>query len=252
MKLRWCLLLAIPFVAHAADKLSVAAAANLVFALESLTREFKATEPSTDVTVVTGASGNLVAQIQNGAPFDLFLSADVDYPEQLVRRGFADASSFTKFATGRLVLWTTRPRVDVTSTAAVVRDPNVRRIAIANPKTAPYGEAAREAMSKLGLWEAAKTKIVVGESISQTAQFVDTGNADAGFVAMSLVLSPRLKERGRWQEIDASLYSPLDHAAVITKRGVNNPAAARFLRFLGGAEARAILERFGYHMPSGP
>lgn len=248
MKRLWLLLLT-PFSAVAADKLSIAAAANLAYALESLTAEFKKAESATHVTVVTGASGNLVAQIQNGAPFDVFLSADVEYPEKLVSLGFADARSFTKFAVGRLVLWSTRPQVDVNSVAALVRDPKVRKIAVANLTTAPYGKAAREALTKLGLWQEAEAKIVVGENITQTAQFVETGNADAGFVALSLVLSPKLKDKGRWQEIAAELYSPLEQGAVITKKGEHNPASARFLKFLSSPEARAVLERFGYRIP---
>ncbi|MGH7957717.1 MAG: molybdate ABC transporter substrate-binding protein [Opitutaceae bacterium] len=249
MKRIWLLLFLIPFSAVAADKLSIAAAANLIYALESLKAEFKKTEPATNVTVVTGASGNLVAQIQNGAPFDVFLSADVEYPEKLVSLGMADARSFTKFAVGRLVLWSTRPQVDVSSVPRLVRDPKIQKIAVASMTTAPYGKAAREALTKLGLWQEAESKIVIGENITQAAQFVETGNADAGFVAMSLVLSPKLKDRGRWQEIDADLYSPLEQAAVITKKGESNPAAARFLRFLRGPEARAIFERFGYRLP---
>jgi molybdate transport system substrate-binding protein len=235
---------------ESSSKLSIAAAANLVYTLESLKTEFQKAEPTTEVTVTTGASGNLVAQIQNGAPFDVFLSADLEYPEKLVSLGFADSKSLTKFAVGRLVLWTTRPGIDVTSVAALVHDAKVRKIAVANMTTAPYGKAAREALTKLGLWQDAEPKIVTGENITQTAQFVETGNADVGFVAMSLVLSPKLKDRGRWQEIDASLYSPLEQAAVITKKGANNPAAARFLAFLHSPAARAVLERFGYRLPN--
>jgi molybdate transport system substrate-binding protein len=245
----WLCLLLLPFSAGAADKLSLAAAANLVYALESLTAEFKKAGPATEVTVVTGASGNLVAQIQNGAPFDVFLSADLEYPKKLVSLGLADARSLTTFAVGRLVLWSTHSQVDVQSVAAVVRDPRVRKIAVANLTTAPYGRAARETLTRLGLWREAEARIVIGENITQTAQFVETGNADAGFVALSLVLSPKLKDKGRWLEIDAALYSPLEQGAVITKKGGDNAAAARFLKFLSSPEARAVLERFGYRIP---
>ena len=239
----------LPLSATAAEKLSIAAAANLVYALEALNAEFRKAEPATEVTVVTGASGTLVAQIQNGAPFDVFLSADLEDPEKLVSLGLADRASLTPFAVGRLVLWTTRPGVDVSSVAAVVRDPQTQKIAVANLTTAPYGMAAREALTRLGLWAEAEPKIVIGENITQTAQFVETGNADAGFVAMSLVLSPRLANQGRWQEVDAALHSPLTQGAVITLRGERNPASARFLRFLRGPEARVIFERFGYRVP---
>ena len=121
--------------------------------------------------------------------------------------------------------------------------------ALAQDIPAPYGKAAREALGKLGLWEIVEPKVVIGENITQTAQFVETGNADAGFVAMSLVLSPKLKGKGRWQEIPANLYSPLEQGAVVTQHGAGNPAAKRYLVFLRGPKARAVLERFGYRVP---
>ena len=242
-------LLALPMGAVAADRLSIAAASNLTYALEALNAEFTRTHPSTQLTVVTGASGNLVAQIQNGAPYDVFLSADLEYPEQLVARGLADRSSLVTFAVGRLVLWTTLEGIDVSSPATLVRDPRVMKIAVAHLKTAPYGRAAREALTALGVWTIAEPKIVIGENVTQTAQFVETGNVEAGFVAMSLVLSPRARAKGRWHEVDAGLYSPIEQGAVITRRGEGNPAAARYLTFLRSPEARAVLERFGYRAP---
>ena len=251
MKPLWLLLvLLLPVSARAADKLSIAAASNLVYALESVTAAFKKAEPATEVSVVTGASGTLVAQIQHGAPFDVFLSADLEYPEKLVSLGLADAKTSTTFAVGRLVLWTTRPQVEISSVPVLVRDPKIRKIAVANLTTAPYGKATREVLTKLGLWMEAERKVVIGENITQTAQFVETGNADAGFVAMSLVLSPKLKDKGRWLEIDRSLHSPIEQGAVITKRGGSNPASNRFIKFLTSPEARTIFERFGYSIPS--
>lgn len=247
-KLLLCFLL-LPLSGFTADKLSVAAAANLIYAIDALNAEFKRQQPATVVTLVTGASGNLVTQIQNGAPFDLFLSADREYPEKLVALGLADGATLTRFAVGRLVLWTTRPQLELTSLATLVRNPTVQKIAVANLRTAPYGRAAHEALTRLGLWAEAEPKIVVGENVTQTSQFVETGNADAGLVAMSLVVSPRLKGKGQWVEIDGALHSPLEQAAVITKIGTRNPAASRYLAFLRGPEARAVLERFGYRIP---
>jgi molybdate transport system substrate-binding protein len=243
------LLLFLPSALLAGDKLSIAAAANLVYALDPLDAQFKQAEPDTDVTVAIGASGSLVAQIENGAPFDLFLSADMDFPEALIAKGGGEKDTLTKFAIGRLVLWTTRQSLDLSSIAGVVRSPVVLKLAIANTKSAPYGRAAREALTQLGLWDEAQAKLVVGENISQTAQFIETGNADAGFVAMSLVLSPKLKDRGRWIEIPANLYAPLDQGAVITQRGRDNAAAKRYLLFLKSPHAQAILARFGYLSP---
>jgi molybdate transport system substrate-binding protein len=231
------LLLLLPVAAFAGDKLFVAAAANFVYVLDPLNAQFKKLEPETEVTVVTGSSGNLVAQIKNGAPYDLLLSADMQFPEALIKSGFGEKESLTRFA------------VALSSVADVVRSPAVQKLAIANVDTAPYGRAAKEALVKLGVWTAAEPKIVTGENITQTAQFVETGNADAGFVAMSLVLSPKLKNKGVWIEVPAELYAPLDHGAVITQHGRGNSAAKRYLIFLHGAEAREIFARFGYRVP---
>ena len=235
--------------ASAEEQVAVAAAANLVYALDALNAEFAKAEPGVAVTTETGASGTLVAQISNGAPYDVFLSADLDFARKLVRLGGADGSSLRTFAIGRLVLWTTRPGLALTSVDSVVRDPSVQRLAVANPRTAPYGAAAVEALAKLGLAEVAKPKIVFGENITQTAQYVSSGNADAGFVALSLVLSPKLKGQGRWIEVPPALYTPLEQGAVLTKRGAGNAAARRYLEFLASPAARAVLERFGYTLP---
>lgn len=248
---RWLLLffLGLPLAAFAADKVTIAASANLVYAVEELKAAFKKAEPTTELQVVIGASGSLVAQIQNGAPFDVFLSADLEYPQQLIDRGLAGSNSVVTFAVGRLVLWSTRPGVDVSSLPALLENPAVKRIAVANLITAPYGKATREALTRLNLWERVQPRIVYGENVTQTAQFVETGNADAGFVALSLVLSPKLTNKGRWQEVDPSLYSPLEQGAVITRRGAGNPASARFMAFLRNNEARIVFERFGYRVP---
>jgi len=234
------------------ESLSVAAAANLVYALDALDAAFQKANAGVELTRQTGASGSLVAQIVNGAPYDLFLSADADYPRRLADRGGADRASLAVFAYGRLVLWTTRPSLEPASLASVVRDPSVARIAIANPDIAPYGRAARQALERLGLMTEAGTKLVMGESVAQAAQFVETGNADAGLVALSLVLSPRLRERGRWIEVPRTLYEPIEQAAILTNRGAANPAARRYLAFLAGGGARKILEDFGYGVPPSP
>jgi len=237
---------------HAEEKVSVAAAANFIYALGGLNADFANAAPDIKVITATGASGSLVAQIKNGAPFDVFLSADVDYPRALIAAGEADEKSLTTFATGRLVLWSMKADLDVRAIAATVRDPAVKKIAIANRDTAPYGRAAQQALEKLGAWPDAQRKLVVGENITQTAQFVETGNADAGFVALSLVLSANLKARGHWAEVPAALYAPLAHGAVLTTRGAANPAARKYLEFLQSAVARKVLERFGYGVPASP
>lgn len=238
--------------ARAAETVRIAAAANLVYALDALNDAFKAASPGVTVEVAIGSSGNLVAQISHGAPFDVFLSADMDYPRALVDRGQALADTLAPFANGRLVLWTSVPDLPVTDIRGLLRGAAIRRLAIANPATAPYGRAAREVLEKLGLWAEVQPRLVVGENISQTAQFVATRNADAGFVALSLVLSPKLREQGRWLEVPAGDYAPLAQGAVLTRHGAGNAAARAYLAFLHGAAARKVLERYGYGVPASP
>jgi molybdate transport system substrate-binding protein len=247
------LLVALPFATRAAGTVAIAAAGNFVYALDALEAEFRKTAPATVVTTAVGASGSLFAQIQNGAPFDVFLSADTDYPRRLVAAGHGDAASLRTFATGRLVLWTLRPDLDLRDLLTVVRDPSVRKIALTQPATAPYGRAAQVALEQLGAWPAAQPKVVLGENVTQTAQFVATGNADVGFVALALVRAPALANRGRWVDVPPALHASvtLDHAAVLTTRGAANPAARAFLEFLAGDAARKILRDFGYVVPTG-
>lgn len=230
---------------------SVAAAANLTFALEALHTEFKRTHPDLDLRVTTAASGTLFAQIKNGAPFDVFLSADVDYPHRLVAERQGDPATLRTFATGRLVLWTTRNDLDLSDLATAARHPGLNKLAIAQPATAPYGRAAEAALEHAGVLAAVRPRIVYGESITQTAQFVETGNADAGLVALSLVLSPKLARLGRWREIPPAHYArvSLGHALVLTLRGASNPAARRYLDFIASEPAKKILRDFGYATP---
>jgi molybdate transport system substrate-binding protein len=232
-----------------AGRVSIAAASDLIFCLEALHAEFARSEPAVTLTVSTGSSGNFFAQIRNGAPYDVFLSADLRYPRELVAAGAADGSSLTPYAIGRIVLWTTRTDLDTGDLAATVRNPLAGKIAIANPAHAPYGRAAREALAKVGAWSEVQPKLVLGENIAQTAQFVQTGNADAGIVALSLVLAPVLAGVGQWTEIPAAFHEPLDQGAVLTNRGSANPAATRYLNFLRSPAARAIFERYGFRLP---
>ena len=243
--------LAAAVAGRGAETLSIAAASNLTYPLAALNAEFGKGSPQVAVTAAFGASGSLVAQIRNGAPYDVFLSADPEFAEALVKAGGADRRTLTPFAVGRLVLWTMKPGIDVSDIAATVRSPAVRALAIANTDSAPYGRAARQALEKLGLWAEALPKLVTAENISQATQFVETGNADAGFVALSSVVSPRLKGKGRWTEVPAGLHEPLTQVAVITVRGSGNPQSARYLAFLMGDAARGILGGFGYGTPGG-
>jgi molybdate transport system substrate-binding protein len=251
--LRFCLALFLgSATAQADDKVTIAVAANLVHTIDALTSAFQAEQPNVKVEVTIGSSGNLVAQITHGAPFDLFLSADLEYPQALIDSGAADATNLTPFATGRLVLWTTRANIQFPDVATALRDTRVHEIAVAHMTTAPYGRAAKQTLEKLNLWEELQSQIVVGENISQTAQFVASGNADLGFVALSLVLSPQLEGKGTWIEVPAHLHAPLTQGAVLTNRGARNNNARSFLTFLQSAEARKVFARYGYAVPTSP
>jgi molybdate transport system substrate-binding protein len=251
MKAVGALLLALAAMgsAVAGESVSVAAAADLAYCLDALDAGFAKVHPEVTVKVSTGSSGNFFSQIRNGAPFDVFLSADMSLPRELVKGGFAEAGSLTPYAVGRIVLWTTREGIDVSRGLAAVTGDEVHKLAIANPAHAPYGRAARAALEHGKLWEAVQSKLVLGENIAQTAQFVQTGNADAGIVALSLVLAPALAKVGHYAEIPTDFYPALEQGAVITKRGAANPAAARYLEFLRSADARRIFDRFGFRLP---
>jgi len=235
---------------NAAETLRVAAAANLVHAMTDLTAAFQDTHPDIKVETSFGASGSLVAQIKHGAPYDVFLSADLDYPQALIATEHAREDSLTIFAVGQLALWSSHAERDMRDLATTLRSPSIQKIAIANPATAPYGRAARQALMQLGLWTLLQPKLVIAENISQTAQFVDSGNADLGFVALSSLKSPPLAGRGAWQIVPASLHSPLVQGAVITKRGADNPAARKFMDFLRSDVARNVFARYGYDVPA--
>ncbi len=204
------------------------------------------------VRVSIGASGSIYSQIINGAPFDLFLSADVNYPRRLEQQGLVRPGSFTIYAIGHLVLWTRSAsgvdvvRLQMKSLTAA----KVRKVAIANPGHAPYGQGAVEALRHFGIEQAVKPKLVLGESASQVLQFVSTGAADVGFLPLSLVLAPSAPKDGRYWLVPDSAHSKLEQAAVILKGGRVTPAVAfRFLDFLKGSEGKALLEKYGYSLP---
>jgi molybdate transport system substrate-binding protein len=233
-----------------AAPLLVAAASDLSYCIDDIASAFRKEAPEAEIKISTGASGNFFAQIRNGAPFDVFLSADVDYPAQLARLGAADGKTLTRYAIGRLVLWSPDPTVDLGQGLALLRDPRIARIAIANPATAPYGRAAKAALERDGLWEALQAKLVIGENIAQAAQFVQTGNAQAGLISLASLRSPRLAGAGRYVLVSDTGLAPIEQAAIVTKQGAGNPLAARFVRFLESPAARAIFERNGFAMPA--
>jgi molybdate transport system substrate-binding protein len=229
-----------------AQEIRVAAAADLKFAMQDVAAQFeKQTGKKVDVTY--GSSGNFFSQLQNGAPFDLFFSADIDYPRKLEVAGLAEPGTLYEYAIGRIAIWTPADaKVDVTSLGwKTLLDAKVQKIAIANPEHAPYGRAAVAALQKAGIYEQVKPKLVYGENISQAAQFVQSGNAQAGIVAMSLAVSPGMKDGKHW-EIPADMHPPIEQAAIVLKSAVNKDAAHAFLEFVKSEAGRATLAKYGF------
>jgi molybdate transport system substrate-binding protein len=234
-------------------EVSIAAAADLQFAMKDLASQFeKGTGNILHITY--GSSGNFFSQLQNGAPFDLFFSADMDYPKKLQNGGLAEPGSLFPFAIGRIVIWApANSKLDVANqTWSVLVDAGVSKIAIANPQHAPYGRAAVAAMQAAGIYEEVKAKLVFGENISQAAQFVQSGNAQAGIIALSLALSPSMKDGKRW-DIPADLYPAIEQAVVMLKSAKDKAAARAFLEFVNSEPGRATLAKYGFAIPpAGP
>ena len=233
--------------AHAAEKITIAAASDLKFALDEIVALFAKTHPADRVETIYGSSGKFQAQIRQGAPFDLYFSADIAYPRKLKEEGFA-AAEVQPYALGRIVLWSAS-RDAAKMTLADLADPSIHKIAIANPKHAPYGKRAEEALKAAGVWEKVEARLVYGENIAQAAQFVQTGNAQAGIVALSLALSPELAKQGGYALISDTLHQPLEQGFIVTKRAADNPLAQAFARFMAGQEARAVMTRYGFVLP---
>jgi molybdate transport system substrate-binding protein len=229
---------------------TVAAASDLTYAMNEIAANFeKATGCA--VRLSMGSSGNFLTQIENGAPFDVFFSADIAYPKKLESEGLAAPGSTYLYAIGKIVLWTEKDsRVDVGKGFSALRDPAVRKIAIANPEHAPYGRAAEEALRQSGIYDAVKDRLVVGENISQAAEFVESGNADAGIVALSLVLSPAMKDIGRAWNIPENLYTPIQQGVVAVRAAANPQGARQFLDYIKMPSTAAVLERYGFTLPA--
>jgi molybdate transport system substrate-binding protein len=228
----------------------VAAAADLQFALDALLAATAGEIPGVRPVVTYGSSGGFFAQIENGAPFDLYLSADAEYPRRFKEKGLADGEVFL-YAVGRIALWVPNgSKLDIGSLGVrALLDPSVRKVAIANPRHAPYGRAAEAAMRSLGVYEAVRAKLVLGENVAQAAQFVQSGAADAGVVALSLALAPQMRSVGRYVELPLASYPRMDQGGVIL-RGARDPGAARSLRdALLGPRGREVLRGYGFFLP---
>lgn len=233
-------------VSCAAEELTIAAASDLNFAMQEIAKKYYDATGNT-LKVSYGSSGNFFVQIQNGAPFDLFFSADVSYPQKLEAAKVAESGTLLKYAVGKIVLWIPNSsKLDLSKGIRVLADPAVKKIAIANPAHAPYGRAAEAALKKDGIYDQVKAKFVLGENISQTAQFVDTGNADVGILALSLALSPTMKSRGRYVEIPGDLYPAIEQGAVVIKSSSHKDAAKQFLQLLKRPEYQAIFKSYGF------
>lgn len=235
-----------------AQDLTIAAASDLQLVFPDVIAAFeKATGKK--VRVSYGSSGNFFAQIQNGAPFDLFFSADVDYPRRLAAAGFAHGDPQV-YGVGRIVLWVPNgSKLELERIGLqVLLAPEVRKVAIANPAHAPYGRAARAALERAGLWLQVQPKLVLGENISQTAHFVRSGNSDVGIIALSLALSDRMRPQGRYWPVPEEMHPRLEQAAVITKAAQDPTAARQFLAFMQANEARAIMTKYGFVAPAAP
>jgi molybdate transport system substrate-binding protein len=234
----------------AADELVVAAASDLHFALQDIAKRFEK-ETGNKVKVSYGSSGNFYNLIENGAPFDLFFSADIDYPRRLEAAGRTEPNSLYEYAAGKLVLWVPQNSpLDLNRGLKVLQDPRIRKIAIANPLHAPYGRAAVAAMQNAGLYANLRQKLVIGENISQTAEFVQTGNADVGFVALSLALSPTMKSQGKFVEVPASAYPPIRQAAIVLRSSRNKALARQFLDYFRKPQQTVTLRQYGFVTPS--
>lgn len=229
--------------------LRIAAASDLTFVAPELNRLFSTVHPGHTAETILGASGTLVVQIRNGAPFDLFLSADRQYPEALVAAGMAGSNSITHYANGRVILWTTRPGLDPSVGLSILKDPAVRRLAIANPLHAPYGRAARDILQRAEQWISWSNRVVFGETVAQAAQWVESGAVDVGLVPRSWVKASRAGEAGRWWEVPNGLHGPLEQVAVITRHGESHPGAELYRNLLRSKAAIVLLERFGFDVP---
>lgn len=238
--------------AQAPRPLALAAASDLQAVMPELIARYRR-DTGGMAQASFGSSGTFFAQIQNGAPFDVFLSADIDYPRRLIASGHADKDSLYAYATGHLVLWARKDSgVDVAKGLPVLREGRVKRVAIANPRFAPYGRAAVAALKHEGLYDAVQGKIVMGDNISQTAQLVESGNADAGIISLSLAVGPALRAAGSYAEISATTYPPIEQAAVIVNASTNKPGARQFLNYVKRPDTGRLLRQFGFAVPASP
>lgn len=233
-----------------ADDIAVAAASDLHFAIKELIVEYEKLT-GRHVKLSLGSSGNFYAQLQQGAPFDLYFSADIGYPKKLEEAGLTVPGSLYRYAVGRVVLWAPKQSpVEVSKGLTVLRDAAVRKIAVANPKHAPYGRAAVAAMEQSQVYAEVKDRLVLGENISQAAQFIESGACDVGIIALSLAMAPAMKSAGSYWLIPAEAHPPLEQGAVIMKQSKQQDAARHFLQFMQSPQGQEVMTRYGFTLPN--
>ena len=232
-------------------ELVVAAAADLSSALKEVGDNYEK-KTGVKVKLSFGASGALTQQIQNGAPFDLFFSADMEYPRQLIASRDADAASLYQYAVGKLVLWVPADSpLDVEHKCMnVLLDPSVKKIAIANPQHAPYGRAAVGALKHTGVYDQVADRLVLGENVSQAAQFVESGNAQAGFVALAHAVAPGMRGKGKYWEVPLDAYPPLAQGVIVLSDSQHKKQAAEFLEYIKTKEVAELLRNYGFTLPN--
>jgi molybdate transport system substrate-binding protein len=257
MNLRTCAAVAILFLVVgcrlcSAQSIAVAAAADLQFVMQDVAERFQK-ETGNSVKLIYGSSGNFFQQIQNGAPFDMFFSANLDFPKKLEVAGLTETDTLYQYATGKIVIWVpNESKLDLSSGLQALLNPAVRKVAIANPEHAPYGQAAVAAMKKEGVYDKVADKFVLGENISQASSFVVSGAADAGIVALSLALSPNMKGRGRYVEIPGADYPPIEQACVVLKSSQRKAAANAFLKFIKTPAVSELFRSYGFSVKEAP
>jgi molybdate transport system substrate-binding protein len=237
--------------APAGRNVAVAAAADLRFAMDNLIEDFHEAQPEIEVKVSFGSSGNFYAQLRNRAPFDIYFSADASYPRQLQEEGIIRKGSFFLYAVGQIVVWAPKSSaLDIENRGIhALQDPGIRHIAIANPKHAPYGRAAEAALRSLGLYDKVQGKLVFGENVAQTLQFVQTGAADVGIVALALALAPQLRETGKYWQVPLDAYPRMEQGGGILAYAANPDGAEEFRQFVLSARGQDILHRYGFFLP---
>jgi molybdate transport system substrate-binding protein len=244
------LLLLFTATVAAAQEITVAAAADMSSVLPQIVAAYTE-KTGQSVKLSFGASGSLTNQIENGAPFDIFFSADEQYPQQLIKEELALKDTLYRYAVGRLVLWIPADSPLVLSELGIntLLDPSIKKIAIANPATAPYGRAADATLRHYGIYDKVSSRLVMGENIAQAAQFVETGNAQAGLIALSTAVAPALKDRGRYWKVPLDAYPTLNQAAVVLSKSKQKDAARKFLDFIRTPEAASLLTSCGFTLP---